>query len=199
MEIDEDVVKRQLSIWLASYKCEVYWEKKNQYKYPIFKAVNANGGTANKPDLLILRNGRCYLCEVKNGNSVSNVCDSLPQILMYSKSDNHYMINGKEIKPDGYLVATQYSIHGHLFPPFVDVIRPPETMGDGRISAIKRGELPKHEHVVTEVYTRLLWRLGSESSEPIGVLLSDILNNDFSISPMYQYKHGKQQGIEVWA
>jgi hypothetical protein len=199
MEIDEEVVKRQLSIWLSSFKCDVYWEKKNKYGYPIFKAVNADGGTANKPDLLIIRNGRCYLCEVKNGNSVSNVCDSLPQILMYSCSDNRYTIDGDEIRPVGYLVATQYSIHGHLFPPFVDVLRPPETMGDGRIGAIRRGELPKNEHVVTEVYTRLLWRLGCESGESIGVLLSDALNNEMSVSPLYQYKHGKQQGIEVWA
>lgn len=198
MIINEEIVKRQLSTWLTSYKCKVYWEKKNEYGYPIFKANTIDGGTSNKPDIMIIRNDKCYLCEVKNGESVSNVCDSLPQILRYSKSNNQYFIEDVEIIPDGFLVATQHSIRGHLFPDFVDVIRPIESMGEGRMSAILKGELPRNEYGVTEAYTRILWRLGTDNDYKVGVLLSDVLNNELSCAPMYQYKHGKQQGIEVW-
>lgn len=197
---EEEAVKRQITTWLSSFGCGIYWEKDNEFDYPVFHAVKNSKGTTEKPDLLIVKNGKNYMCEVKNADSNSNVYDSFPQVLRYASGEMEYFVNDEQIVPDGYLVATQNSIRGHLFDPKYELHIPFEEMGEGRKLAILKGELPRTEYTMTEQYTRELWRMSAEKNIPtrVGALLSECLNLNSSITPMIQYKHGKCQGVEIW-
>ena len=140
------------------------------------------------------------MCEVKNAEKNSNVYDSFPQVLRYASSNIEYYIDGELINPDGYFVATQYSIYGHLFKPDVELIIKYNTMSENRKEAITYGELPNNEYTMTEQYTRELWRIAKEYNigVKIGAILSERLNDEHSIAPMIQFKEGKKQGIRIW-
>ncbi len=194
--LDEESVKRLLTEWLEAFGgCRVLWEKKNSINKPIFAVKHGTLKTNEKPDILIITNDeKYYLCEVKDGRKKSNVYDSFPQILKYASGNFEYSIKGKVIKPDGFLVATQESTRGHLFSSICDAKI--EHLSDGRKCAIERGELPQEEYCMTEEYTRLLWRM----SENIGIddLKIGVLLCNIDRIPMFQYKIGKQQGVEQW-
>lgn len=190
----EENVKRALSVWLEQFNCGVAWEKKNKYNYPVFKC-----DSKEMPDILITHGGHTYMCEVKKGDSKSNVYDSLFQILRYATKGSTYTINGMEIKPDGFLVATEHSIKGHLFDDSVESLLDASRFHEGRNIAIYKGELPAIEYNMTEQYTRILWRgaMHYKINTMVGVLLCNVLNGGFPF-PMFLYKLGKQQGVELW-
>jgi hypothetical protein len=195
----EEEVKNLISKWVEPFGCVVYWEKKNDYGYPVFKSKKEGKGTTSKPDLLIQRNGKNYFCETKSADHKSNVYDSLFQILKYTTTNYQHFIDGIEVIPDGYFVASEYSKEGHLFEPQFEMKIPRELFGEGRLYAINKGELPLTEYNMTEQFTRILWR-GSRIynvEQRIGVLVSDKLNNSIQ-NPVFLYKKSKWQGMEQW-
>lgn len=187
----EENTKESLSVWLEGYGCNIFWEKKNEYNRPVFNTQNLNGGTCEKPDLLVraLVNGShvYYVIEVKNGQSDSNVYDSFPQLLRYAEGKLLFSIGETPISVSGYFVATQFSERGRLF--FKDVSADSCAFSDSRWGAIARGEIPRNEYILTEQYTRLLWRMAKLtcSETRIGALLSTVLNGARVPSPMFQY------------
>jgi len=204
---NEDVVKNFLSSWLKSNGCGVYWEKINKYKYPTFCTESINGGTCEKPDLMIeltdyLGNPTYYAIEVKDASSDSNVYDSFPQLLRYAAGNLNYIINDETIQVDGYFTANQYSICGKLFGN--DVLSDALSYSEGRRAAINKGELPESEYMITEAYTRLIWRMAKDHhiKNRIGVLLSTALNGARVPAPMVLFSDIEGvagfQGIEVW-
>ena len=196
---NETKVKQAVSNWLKSFGCEIWWEQKNKdYDYPVFKAIRGGIGTTEKPDILILTNGKYYMCEAKNAEHKSNVYDALFQTLRYATNKTKYFIDGNLIEISGFMVATQHSVHGRLFAPEYDECI--TEFGEGRIYAIGRGELPQSEHIMTEQFTRVIWRGAKkfECSQKVGVLLSDVLNNNMIPHPLFLYKQGMQQGYDTW-
>lgn len=68
------------------------------------------------------------------------------------------------------------------------------------IMVAQNEQLPRTEHAQTHLFVRLLWRTAIAYSveNKIGALLSDQLNNNMSVKPLFQYKKEKYQGFEVW-
>ena len=201
----EENVKKALCGWLEANGCKVYWEKANAFGKPIF---STDAGTCERPDLLtqitdVFENNTYYALEVKDGSSSSNVYDSFPQVLRYAKGKYNYFIDGNPITVSGYFSANLNSINGHLFSKDTDTLNNPENFSDGRKEAIAKGELPENEHILTEQFLRLLWRMAKEYriETRIGALLSTKLNGAVSPAPLLQYADIKGdvgfQGYEV--
>jgi len=198
MSTNETKVKYAISKWLSGFECKIWWEKTNTL-YDVFKAVVDDSGTVEKPDILIQNNDeKYYLCEVKNAEHNSSVYDAFFQTIRYATNKTEYFldVDDSPLPISGYMVATQHSITGKLFS---DCDKQIEVFSDGRNAAIERKELPKHEHNMTEQFSRLMWRGLTEfnCTKKAGVLLSDVLNDGYPY-PLFLYKEGKQQGYEVW-
>jgi len=138
-----------------------------------------------------------WAVEVKNSLVGSMaILNALLQIKRYANNESKYYINSIEINPSGFLIATQNSIRGHFYDD--EEIKPADK---GRQWAINLGQVPKREYDKTKDAIRLIWRFAKEEeiSYPMGGLLSNVLNDEFSIAPLLQYKKGKQQMFEVWS
>jgi len=189
--VNEENVKHLLTSWLKTFNVDVFWEKKNRWNYPVFKSDDIS-----KPDLIISKYGTSFAVEVKDANSGSmNILDSFTQILKYAKAGTRYYIPNKIVIPNGFLVATQNSIKGHLFNG--ENIKPAD---NGRQFAINRQQVPKSEYDQTLNFIRLLWRnaKAQEIYVPIGALLSNILNIDYNIAPLLFFKTQKWSSYIVW-
>jgi hypothetical protein len=195
----EEQVKRALTVWLNQFNCKVYWEKKNEYGYDVFKAKKNGKGTVEKPDLLIVRGNNSYICETKPSIHKSNIYDSLFQILKYCTCEYEYFLDGNQIYPGGACVATEHSVKGHLFDPVFESVIPYSSFGDGRKNAVVQGTHPEYEYNMTEQYTRILWRGAKKYGIDlkVGTLLSNVLNNSIPV-PMFFYKQNKIVGMDLW-
>jgi len=191
--MNEDGVKHLLTSWLKTFDVEAYWEKKNKWNYPVFKS-----NTVSKPDLIIKKRygSVVFAIEVKDANGGDmNILDSFTQISKYAKANTNYLIDGKDIKINGFLVATQNSLKGHLFND--EYIKPADK---GRLFAINRRQVPAREYDKTLNFIRLLWRNSKamDINVLIGALLSNQLNNDNSIAPLLFFKTQKWSSYMVW-
>ncbi len=191
---NEEDVKNFISQWLKQFNVHVFWEKKNAWNYPVFKC-----SVKEKPDLLIEKQGIFWAIEVKNSSIGSKaIHDALVQTKRYANNTAMYSINEAcfNIIPSGFLIASQNSIKGHLFDD--EEIEP---VSEGRAWAIRTGQLPKREYRETKNLIRIIWKLAKEDKIeiPVGALLSNILNQEFSIVPLLLYNKGKHgQSFEVW-
>ena len=182
-----------LSNWLSNFNIKIWWNQKNDHNFPLFTTKGSK-----RSDLLMYANKKYYVIECKQADQKKKIYDAFFQLLNYSIDDTVYQIDNKQIKIDGYLLATENSINGHLFDVKYDILMTGSDFSEQRLWAIKDGQIPMCEHSMTEMICRLLWRGISEYDikYPIGVLLSDKLNNSF-ITPMLLMKHGKFQYMVV--
>jgi len=182
-----------LSDWLNNFNIKIWWNQQNEFNHPIFKTKGSK-----RSDLLIYANKKYYVIECKQANQKNKIYNSFFQLLNYSINDTVYLINNKPVKVGGYLIATENSINGHLFDDKYDILMSDSDFSEQRLWAIKNGEIPQCEHSMTEMFCRLLWRgiFEYDIKLPIGVLLSDKLNNSF-ITPLMLMKNGKHQYMEV--
>jgi len=175
--MDEDGIKEIISRWLTAHSVEVYWEKANSHGWGVFKVE----GTRRKPDLYIRRKGECgysfeTAIEVKDGNDSHGVREGnkiIDYMYDYSKNNVVYYVNREITKPKFFLLATQYSIEGHLYSG--ETVKP--LLDSGRHDAIERGELPKVEFVNTFDLVRHLWaewtRRGRDEYLSLGILVME--------------------------
>ncbi len=191
---NEENVKHLITNWLNTFNVEVYWEKKNQWNYPVFKCDGSS-----KPDLLIKRkcgggNLNCFAIEVKDASSDMNLLNAQAQILKYAKQPIKFFINEQEMYIHGFLVASQFSIKGMLYEN--DIIKP---IGK-RAFGISRKQVPDNEYWRTLDYIRGMWRFAKVHGidKPTGALLSNSLNNINSIAPLMFFKTQKWSSYVVW-
>jgi len=182
-----------LSNWLSNFNIKIWWNQKNNHNFPQFTTKSSK-----RSDLLMYANNKYYVIECKQADQKKKIYDAFFQLLNYSIDDTVYQIDDNPIRIDGYLLATENSINGHLFDVKYDILMTGNDFSEQRQWAINDGQIPICEHSMTEMICRLLWRGISEYDikYPIGVLLSDKLNNSF-ITPMLLMKHGKFQYMEV--
>jgi len=182
-----------LSNWLSNFNIKIWWNQKNNHNFPQFTTKSSK-----RSDLLMYANNKYYVIECKQADQKKKIYDAFFQLLNYSIDDTVYQIDDNPIRIDGYLLATENSINGHLFDVKYDILMTGNDFSEQRQWAINDGQIPMCEHSMTEMICRLLWRGISEYDikYPIGVLLSDKLNNSF-ITPMLLMKHRKFQYMEV--
>jgi len=187
----------KLSRWMKLLNIKVWWNQKNEFDYPVFKTT---AGNRKRSDLLIYSNKKYFVIECKSAIHKKNIYDAFFQLLGYSESKTTYLIDNVPCDiSGGYLLATENSFNGHLFEFKYEVLMTECDFGISRLEGIKKGEIPKTEYSMTEAITRLLWR-GIEEYKiecPVGVLLSNKLNNTNSVLPLALLKQGKQQYMEV--
>jgi hypothetical protein len=191
---NEDRVKYLLSQWIEAPQIKVLWEKKNPFNKPIFESE-----TLNRPDLLILHPEGDVAVETKYADSMSNVLDGIIQVLRYSQDKSIFYADGRVVVPNCYVLATQFSLKGHLFE--FEKKEVPRTAG--KDFAARMGELPLREYRYTHMALRLLWRFGEFHKKAykwpwdvgIGFLLSSALNrpDDPIFKPLIQAKIDDQQ------
>ena len=191
---NEKAVMLVLSRWMSNFDIKIWWNQKNEHGYPVF---NTKG--RKRSDLLISTNNKYYVIECKHSEHKKNIYDAFFQLLDYSISETVYMVNKIPYNIDGYLLATEHSINGHLFNPKYDVLMTEKDFSENRMWAVRAGEIPRTEYSMTEAICRLLWRgvLKYNIEYPVGVLLSDKLNNPAAIKPLLLMKHGKWQSQKV--
>lgn len=194
MEVkDEKDSMLVISRWLQNFNVEVWWNQKNE-EFPVFHTTGKK-----RSDLLIKSNNQYYLIECKIASHKKNIYDAFFQLLNYSISDTKYTIDKKPVRLNGFLLATEHSLNGHLFEQKYEVLMGETDFGKSRMVAVNRGEIPRTEYSMTEAICRMLWRgiyeYNIECS--IGVLLSNKLNNDILPYPLLLMKNKKQQYMQV--
>lgn len=181
----EDEVKIYLSNWLENYGCKVWWEKRPSYGYPTFST-----NSTENPDLLVRNKyqNKIWLLEVKIGDDSGSIHRAVPQLLNYytdfSAGEQEYKINGQNVIPDGFLLATKYAFQGKLYHSYGNrEVLHKETWA-------KKNDvdfLPTYEYGATETVVRVLWQMASQQAPDattyIGALLSDVLDGDPPVIP----------------
>ena len=189
----EEQVKNEISTWLIENGVDVWWEKKNSYGYDIFSTTT---GT-KKPDLLIRWKDNVVLVEVKNAESYSNVYNSFFQLLGYYNRISTITIGNQHLDVTGFIIATQYSPVGRLFPK--EPLETFESFKEQRKRAAIAGYIPFSEYKLTEMFIRLLWRARQKPDVFIGALLSSVLNfpSNEAIPTILAKRNGQQIFKEV--
>ena len=189
----EEEVKDEISTWLIENGVDVWWEKKNSYGYDIFSTAT---GT-KKPDLLIRWKDNVVLVEVKNAESYSNVYNSFFQLLGYYNRITTITIGNQHLDVTGFIIATQYSPVGRLFPK--EPLETFESFKEQRKRAAIAGYIPFSEYKLTEMFIRLLRRARQREDVFIGALLSSVLNfpSNEAIPTILAKRNGKQIFKEV--
>lgn len=196
----EELVKKKLADWLIKSGFEVFWEKKNEWGFPTFHIVGNN----KKPDLFIRLRYKptWYQCaiEVKCGADGAGIRSSrkiLDYYHDYTDNVNTYVIEGEILEPKYFLVATEYSMDGHLFK-FEGGERPLRKEST-RNDAIGSGQLPGSEFAQTFGFVRDLWTQWKPRKPPVsvGALLSDKLDGGSGL-PKLMCQTWKGRWNQAW-
>jgi len=111
----EEENKLVITSWLNENQIKVYWEKKNQYNYPIFKTK----GTQKKPDLLFyspkLQEWIAAEAKQPHGKQIRQSQKIISYLKDAEQQKTTYHINNTEIKPTIFITLTKNSLQGHLF------------------------------------------------------------------------------------
>lgn len=177
--------------WLRANNTEIFFNRINQAKCETFQTRGIN----KKPDLIFsfISYGKKYYVavEVKDGNSYSNLADANKILYLYYHNyllgKTEYLINGKKIKLDFFIIATQYSKLGRLLKTDNKVI---DNIDKGQDPSWKKMSfnsktLPRAEFQRTRDFLRNLWRdfaayrkLNQVKIAPaLGILVSDTLKD----------------------
>lgn len=198
----EDQAKIRLTEWFESYDATVYWEKsvKEGYGRPIFTSST----TAEKPDLLIkYPDWGTIAVEVKTGDNGTPIYTGAVQITrywwIYELGRDKYQVDGEQIDPDIFVLATGNSPLGRLYDDArtKDCLKTEVDMSEGRSKwAVRKKERPKWEHASSETTTGIIWRIArhriAESNElednyepsiGIGSLYSNSLDDPVAYPP----------------
>jgi len=163
--------KRRISRWLNEHGVHgIYWEQQNDWGYEVFNVKNGSG----KPDMLIDTDRHTIVVEFKKGDRLTTTLDAKHQLLRYL--DDHvnggaeYIAMGEVVKPDIFLMATQYAPDAML------------NMRETNIPEMRTYDnpyWPYAEPVLTKMITRDLWKQYTHEGfdfdrHPVaGVLVSD--------------------------
>jgi len=195
--------------WLmtkASHVERVYFNRKNPLNAPVFKVK----GTRRIPDLVVRINDgykiKNYVIEVKDSSQSQNILkgDKIVDTYLvdYVSNKTKYFIEGKQIKVDGFLIASQESPRGHLFKQeeildnFID-----KQKKSKHLVATKYKIIPRREGKRTFEFVRILWhtygKFRDELKEKpsIGILIA---NSEDNYSPHMMITNFKKRWSQRW-
>jgi len=141
---------------------EIYFNRINKINAPIFK-IN---GVQEKPDLIIKINDgfgiKHYAVEVKSSNNSINILKGSKIIDKYLKNylqgKTKYILEDKEIKLTGFLIATDKSKEGHLFKTESWIDNTSKEGGESKYNAATKYKIiPFKEGSRTFEFIRILW------------------------------------------
>ena len=169
---------------------EIYLNRKNEYEKNLFR-IKHKGNNDGKPDMILkINNGfviEYVAIEVKDGQNKRAVLDS-HKILSkyyesYIKGKSKYLIKGKEIKIDYFIVATQFSKEGRLFEKESIESNSTGRKGDKWTDIlVPRLEYDKSKQFIRQIFSeadsfRDKHGLKKKGGPAIGILYSDVLLN----------------------
>jgi len=180
----EKEVYKELSTWLKTYDVDS-WINHGEKKFKII-------GERRKPDMVIYSKklNEYIAIEVKQGHishDIYNATKIIDYLNDYNTNNVQYIINDHHIKISSFVVASVYSIFGHLF----------MDEGGEAIDSVNKehnnkqwGQLnnrhhiePRWEYPKTHMYLRQLWanwkRIRERKEGPgVGIILNDTLNKN---------------------
>jgi hypothetical protein len=205
----EEKVEIILWDWLktkSQYVEEVYFNRKNKLNWKKFRVE----GKQKIPDFVIKTNKgfgiKYYAVEVKDNSASINVKKGnkiLRYFKNYASGETQYFLEGKEIKIEGFLLATQSSPKGFLLKN--ENIRDHFIENTSKkIISYKYGLIPKKEGERTYDLVRTLWELYGrirndfEIKCSLGILIS---NSEDKFSPhimITNYSKNKRRWSQRW-
>ncbi|WP_139171199.1 hypothetical protein [Halorientalis regularis] len=184
----ESETYRVLSQWIERHTdASVYWNSSNDLGYDVFRTSDDR-----IPDLLTVDEYN-IVYEVKNADGTAtedggsdHANDGVLQLIEYwsdyVEGNVKYLIDGKSIEIDRFVLATNMAPFGRLYMAEgnSDVLRTGD--GDGRQKAVQHNQVPNNEFNATERAIRLMWRFAehkqADTDVGIGALLSTRLDED---------------------
>lgn len=167
----EEKGKLIISSWLNENGFTIYWEKKNQYSYPIFKTIGMKG---KKPDLLLYSSllNSWIAIEFKSpfGRNIRESDKIINYCTLSKEGKIKYSVDNKEVIPLVFLVATEYSKEGKLFYDDNTIKRTLD------INTARTWGVPLIEYTRTHDFSRnliKLWKIEDRDKKySVGILLS---------------------------
>lgn len=194
---------------------KIYFNRKNKYLKEFNGGIFKVKGLKNIPDILLrIDNGfgkEYYAIEVKDCSKSKNVLDGSKIIDLYFenyiKKKTKYLVEGKEVNINGFLIATQSSPKGYLFgyEAFRDNIA--EEGYESKYLAAKKYEIiPRFEGDRTFEFVRTLWNQYSRIRKnydkeyvSIGILIGDANKNNVPKIMITKYNKNKRRwGQAFW-
>jgi len=176
--------------WLRK-KGTIYFNRTNKLNCPSFTTK----GIHKKPDLIVKINrgykNEFIAIEVKSSDQSKNIHDARKIIDYYKRFINKktkYFIDGKEIKINHFVVATENSPKGYLFMNEIHLTNNFESNDLWRKTNSKYKLEPKKEYSLTSMWLRRLWadfrffRKDFENFKnfpSLGIIISNFSENDF--------------------
>jgi len=190
----EERAEIRIGSWLQENGIEIFLNRKSRIERSLCCGIFSIKGSLKKPDMVIKTGENGYgVLEIKPGIHGKEMRDGHKIISYYDsyrKGEVKYFINGDEIFPKIFLVATQYSPDGKLTQR-EDV----KKVVDSEKARI-RGT-PKIEYDQTFNFVRMLWQLWKENKDRkhmLGVLLSDKLDGGVGIPHAFVQKFNERIG-----
>ena len=191
--------------WLktkSQYVEEIYFNRKNKLNSNKFKVE----GIQEKPDFVIKINDgygiKFYAIEIKSSDNSKNILQASKILDKYLKNylnkKTIYFIEEKEIKLEGFLIATNNSPKGYLFKKESFIDNTIKKDGESKYNAaIKYKIIPKKEGSRTFEFIRFLWEIYGKFRNDfkdklnVGILIGnseDYYSPYFMITSYYKIK-----------
>lgn len=190
-------------------KTNIFFNHKNEVGCDVFKVE----GSQKKPDLLVNYNdgwgNKVYAIEVKDNSKSQNILKGSKIIDLYFQNyiqgKTKYKINNKIIKIDGFLIASQSSIKGHLFKKeeLLDNFEGSKTSSKYIVSK-KYKIIPRWEGHRTFEFIRMLWneygKIRNDHKEKcsLGILIGNKEENFNPYIMITDYNKNTKQWSQRW-
>jgi len=188
---------------------KIYFNRINKLNSPVFTTK----GVHKKPDLIIKLNDgyktKYYAIEVKSSENSKNILQAskiLDKYLTnYLKHKTAYFINGGEIQLDGFLIASEKSLKGHLFKKESWIDNTSKEGGESKYNvATKYNIIPKKEGSRTFEFIRFLWENYSKfrntfiNKLDVGIVIGNFEDNFSPHIFITNFNHKKNRWTQRW-
>lgn len=202
--------KAEIILWDWLRKSgDIYFNRTNKLNLPLFKVE----GLREIPDLVIRINDgykiKSYAIEVKSSDKSKNILQADKVIDKYFNNyvnkKTKYLIDGKEIKLDGFLIATNESPKGYLFKKETMIDNTIKKDGESKYNAATKYKIiPKQEGSRTFEFIRGLWnsygkiRNNFDKKLDVGIIIGNSEDNFSPYLMITNYNLKKERWGQRW-
>lgn len=189
---------------------EIYFNRINKLNWKKFRVE----GEVKIPDFIIKLNDgygiKYYALEIKSSENSKNILNASKILDIYSKNyldkKTKYFIEDKEIKLNGFLIATDKSPIGYLFKNEQWIDNTIKEDGESKFNvATKYKIIPTKEGNRTFEFVRFLWEMYSkfrndyENKLDVGIIIGNVSNDNLPYMMITSYyKKNKRWTQRFW-
>lgn len=173
----EERAEIKIGAWLLENGFEIYSNRKGVVTKILCCGVFNTKGEMKRPDMIAFDNRDYYVFEIKSGTGSSKATRDSRKIIKYYENflnkKTRYFIKGNEITPKYFLVASLFSVDGHLFED-KEIITHTRSEEEARIKGVPQKEYSKTFSFARQIWDE--WKPIKDKRFVLGTLLSDKLN-----------------------